>query len=1562
MRRLSAIILAMGMLAGWANAILQVDLPATHFPAGTPPSQISGTMKLFGNPTEFDHTNSLGPDGFPLMYHLLFDYDSVVPGGALEWLDISFYCPLDQSTTTQRWTPAPFTVFYTPGPAFPVSPEQDPNFLFQVFDCSEPPPPPPCIYEETFDHNGQLPAGWQVASMGAARTEPWAPVQEGGSDWAMRTFQDAYDQPFEERLISPVLDLSYLQDAVLTLEHAYQHASSQAQVRYSVNGGLSWTTLQTFTSSASGPLEYDISSWADGLATARFMFTFTGSVAVGGASWTVDNLVICGTPNAPTVSLPVPDQPPAGPWNALSGTIGCTWHHPQGVNGYDLAVRVDANADGDYDDGGLEDWYALPHQPSATSLSVTHLINLPGIGGPYRFEFRARSGDGLWGYSGAGGQEGIADDWYVAVYTTPPLAYSPVPEQPQVFPWATVVGTIGCSWQHASGVRGNSLQARLDVDGNGIYDGIDENWFALPGQADAAVLVAQLPVVWPGAGVYRFELRARGVSGLWGYSGTSQLEGPADDWLVQVQLDPPTASDPLPDQPQGQPWTALSGSIGCVWNHPVGVDGASLRMRRDMNGDGDYEDGAEEAWTQLPTVPVQTTITVNLPVQWPANGTFPIEFSARSVDAVWGYSGSQGLEGPEDDWTVEILADQDPPEFSQAIPEGQPDPEWVAMPTVITGAQVMDSGVGVDASSLSWRVDWNHNGAFDPEEGWVSLLGYEDGLVVPVSEPLTVPEDGEYLVEFRAWDLVGNGPATSGGIKVRVDTTPPTASSLFASSVGNSTVRLLFNPTQDLSFARYAIHYAPHPEVTLADPEWSTDQDPLLGLRTTGETTVGGLTPSTGYWFRLWALDQAGNVGMPSNTVHKVTGGTPLAAITDLRARTTAQGVLLEWTPPTQDIAGQSPVVIERYDVHASTDPWFTPSPETRVASTTEPEYLIGAQRAIWANYRVVAVGSGPGQDVQGIRFLPPGSFTMGPDPFGQGAAHPVFLSRGFWLDAVEVTNQDFVTALQYALDEGLVTATASSVSGHGVELVDLDDEDCEIVFHEGTQQFSLVARSHFTAWGGPGAAYPDGYDPARHPVKEVTWYGAASYCDWRSLMEGLPPFYNGDWSVGEGHDPYGAQGYRLPTEAEWEYAARYNDGRLYPWGNTEPSGCDFGNLFACVGWSRPVASYPAGVNQVSLFDLAGNAVEYVNDFYADDYVSSESVDPRGPASGNRRVMRGGDFGDAPAAYAKAVTRQQADPGFSSEVRGFRVARMEPPLPEIPEFIRIQAGTFQMGSTLGSTNELPVHTVTLTRDYELGTTEVTNQQYLEALQWAHDAGLVTATPTSVHAHGRLLMNLGDVDCEIAFANGAFTLDMNTHDLGGGTYGPAFAYPSGYNPADHPVKSVTWYGAACFCDWRSLMEGLPAFYNGNWEQTLAHSPYLAAGYRLPTEAEWEFAARSAQGWQYPWGFLPPSCDLVNHAPDGYCVGWTTPVGSYVAGVHGFFDMAGNVWELTGDWFDAYSAGDQIDPLGPSMVTPEQRVRRGGAWSSASVHGSRRTPFTSTGGYNYVGFRLCRTAAE
>ena len=299
------------------------------------------------------------------------------------------------------------------------------------------------------------------------------------------------------------------------------------------------------------------------------------------------------------------------------------------------------------------------------------------------------------------------------------------------------------------------------------------------------------------------------------------------------------------------------------------------------------------------------------------------------------------------------------------------------------------------------------------------------------------------------------------------------------------------------------------------------------------------------------------------------------------------------------------------------------------------------------------------------------------------------------------------------------------------------------------------------------------------------------------------------------------------------------------------------------------------------------------------------------------------------------------------------------------DMVTIPTGQFMMGQA--GTNGVPEHQVTLTHAFLLGRTEVTNAQFLEALNWAKAQGLVSVVGDYVKQYNVNLLRIsqsGQDSYEIRYNTGTqqFYLHAGTYDAG--IWGPGQAYPSGsYDPANHPVKYVSWYGAACYCDWLSQMYGLPAYYNGQWSQTPSpNNPYTATGYRLPNEAEWEFATQFDDERTYPWGSVTPTCTVANYMPSGYCVGWTSPVGTHPAGVNalGLQDMAGNLEEWCNDWYSAYGNGAQTDPVGPT--TGSNRALRGGCFDDnvSSLYCAYRN-YTDPSLTRYIsGFRLCKTA--
>ena len=272
---------------------------------------------------------------------------------------------------------------------------------------------------------------------------------------------------------------------------------------------------------------------------------------------------------------------------------------------------------------------------------------------------------------------------------------------------------------------------------------------------------------------------------------------------------------------------------------------------------------------------------------------------------------------------------------------------------------------------------------------------------------------------------------------------------------------------------------------------------------------------------------------------------------------------------------------------------------------------------------------------------------------------------------------------------------------------------------------------------------------------------------------------------------------------------------------------------------------------------------------------------------------------------------------------------------EVVDFVYIPAGEFEMGSTLGDDDNIPVHKVTISNGFFMGKYEVTQEEY---------SYIMGSNPSK-------------------FSSGA---------------------EEGESQERRPVENVSWYDAVVYCNKRSIAEKLEPVYKkrdetdpDKWGNIPAESntewnnitcDWEANGYRLPMEAEWEYAARGGNSTidALIWSGTDKEEELENYAwYSNNSKDITHAVGMKDTNEYGLCDMSGNVWEWCWDWYvsDYYSKTEGgSDPKGASSGSG--RVRRGGSWinsannASVSYRGSDDPDYR----YNYLGFRVVRASSK
>ncbi|MBM3958077.1 MAG: formylglycine-generating enzyme family protein, partial [Gemmatimonadetes bacterium] len=483
--------------------------------------------------------------------------------------------------------------------------------------------------------------------------------------------------------------------------------------------------------------------------------------------------------------------------------------------------------------------------------------------------------------------------------------------------------------------------------------------------------------------------------------------------------------------------------------------------------------------------------------------------------------------------------------------------------------------------------------------------------------------------------------------------------------------------------------------------------------------------------------------------------------------------------------------------------------------------------------------------------------------------------------------------SLKHAGFERIAAGTFTMGSPEGEHGRDADEMQ-----HAVTLTIDYEIMAHEVTQGEFGALM--GYNPSGHascgmicPVERVSWHETLKFANLLSSREGLPECFTCTGTAPDfvcGLDatyskPQDCPGYRLPTEAEWEYAARAGSTTAYFNGAIAHTGCSplDPNLDA-IGWYCGNAAgtpHPVGEKQANawgLYDMSGNVWEWTWDVYG--FFAGDVIDPTGPGAGAGRVDRGGDYSDV-AQECRSAARSAWDAAGRGGFLGFRLARSIRPAPPGLAWVSIPGGTYWMGCSPGDSgcnpSEMPRHEVTVPA-FMMTETEVTQAQYMAV--------------TGINPSG-------------------------FPECGG----------------DCPVENVTWHEAKAFCE--------------------------ANGGRLPSEAEWEYAARGGTATRYYCGNSDSCLDGVAWY-DANSGSATHPVKGKEGNAFWLYDTLGNVWEWVGDcWHDDYTGAPSTGEVWSGGYCAF-RILRGGAWhpNDNDLRSSMRDYTNDVDHYSTGGFRCVK----
>ena len=842
--------------------------------------------------------------------------------------------------------------------------------------------------EYTYNYNASgIPSNWEIIHNGTT-TFPWQKIYDPlrtRADSSMIVKNEGMFKTADELLLTQEYDFSLSDSIFISFWEDFKaNGSSEGVFGYSVDGGYSWIPLYTISSDTIGILSLDLNSLS-GESSVKFRWRYSSTLSMGDNWWNIDDVYL----EYNYVSFSVPQVTNFAIADYGTDYISLSWdtlsidYFSCYEIYYDTTATVDTTSN---------KWsFVMDSTLNEIGCGTTTISGLPE--NHYYFTICAKDGFGhISDYSDII-DIGIGD---------PPIIYNPIPpNQPCPALDSSRTVTIGAKiYDTHSNIDLSSIQYRFDANGNGYYN---ENWndYVLRNKSRQDTIDVSVDVTYTTDGDdLHFEWRAKdSVSVLYGFSGLNNEEGISDDYIVRIDSEAPeTINDFVCSD------TTIN-TIDLEWNATTDAHFQQYEIYYSNSDSITLNDSCWSAINDTSLYNIQTTSTtiygidnstdkyfaicaidsvgnrsefsdviLNVPITYPpycespypGNQPEPTWSTSRTVEIGITFYDYYGI----DSTTVQYRYDKDGNGFYGTGDEWQDVYSRSGEIILLSGNKknaITENKKVINKTNESIILSHDRNtekqvikevqnavlkSITHPEVKLLDKLRISavDTVVARINALYNVDGDSLHF-EFRAKDVNGYGYTYSGfnneeGIGddyvVRIDATLPDSITMAQSGYPtDSTLTVAWSTSNDEFFDSYQVYYATHQNVTEADSLWDKGNDPSLSNSLQYYTTITGLAPVTNYYFKVRAIDLAGNKGGFSPECHSTTTGVyPPASPENLfiTIDKDSMDVIISWDAVTQDTGG-NPIVINSYRIYNSSTPGFEASSNYLLDTISDTTY-----------------------------------------------------------------------------------------------------------------------------------------------------------------------------------------------------------------------------------------------------------------------------------------------------------------------------------------------------------------------------------------------------------------------------------------------------------------------------------------------------------------------------------------------------------------------------------------------------------------------------------------------